>query len=502
MKNPFRRKRRASRTLDSARDRALRHQPGRQVVLRAKYDAAQTTDLNMFHWKNADALSADQANSYAVRKRTRERARLEAANNTYAFGIIADYANDVIGERGPSLQLTTKDREFNLVVEREWARWAAKMHLARKLRTMHRARVTDGEGFAVEISNDALDHPVKLDLRLLECDRVRSPDLMPKANDIDGVTLDEHGNPVTYQISDSHPGGGSWGQMNSSTPYEARFVYHWFTPWRPEQHRGVSEIMAALGLFAQLRAFTLATLTAAQTAASFAAVIQSTGPADGALSEDAVDPETMDTVELPPGVATVMPEGWGIGQVKAEHPNTTHDMFTTAILCAIARVVSMPRNKATGDSSGYNFASGRLDHGTYFKSIRIQQGDIGMDTMDRLFSRWFYEARLAFGWRVANDQAPAHHWLWEQREPMDPREAKAETERLASGATGLPEIYAARGQDWRDEMVKNAEALGVPFTEYQALIRKRLFGAAEAEAEPEEDDDAETETEREERTAR
>ena len=39
---------------------------GANAVLRARYDAAQTTDENRRHWANADALSAAAANSLDV----------------------------------------------------------------------------------------------------------------------------------------------------------------------------------------------------------------------------------------------------------------------------------------------------------------------------------------------------------------------------------------------------------------------------------------------------
>ena len=36
----------------------------------------------------------------------------------------------------------------------------------------------------------------------------------------------------------------------------------------------------------------------------------------------------------------------------------------------------MPLNIAAGNSSGYNYASGRLDHQAFFKAIRIDQADL------------------------------------------------------------------------------------------------------------------------------
>ena len=56
----------------------------RTNLIRARYDAAATTDANRKHWANADGLSADAAASPEVRRILRNRARYEAANNSYA----------------------------------------------------------------------------------------------------------------------------------------------------------------------------------------------------------------------------------------------------------------------------------------------------------------------------------------------------------------------------------------------------------------------------------
>ena len=70
---PFARKQKASRTRRSL-----------PAVVRARYDAAQTTVENAKHWAMADALSADGAASADVRRKLRQRARYEVANNSYA----------------------------------------------------------------------------------------------------------------------------------------------------------------------------------------------------------------------------------------------------------------------------------------------------------------------------------------------------------------------------------------------------------------------------------
>ena len=93
------------------------------VVLRARYDAAQTTAENQRHWAMADSQSADAAGSADVRKKLRERARYEVANNSYAKGIVLTIANDCIGT-GPRLQMLSSDSETNRIVEAEFAGWA------------------------------------------------------------------------------------------------------------------------------------------------------------------------------------------------------------------------------------------------------------------------------------------------------------------------------------------------------------------------------------------
>ena len=83
--------------------------------LRARYDAAQTTDANRRHWAGADGLSADAANTAEVRRILRNRARYEVANNAYARGIVLTLANDVIGT-GPRLQMLSEKAGFSHVV--------------------------------------------------------------------------------------------------------------------------------------------------------------------------------------------------------------------------------------------------------------------------------------------------------------------------------------------------------------------------------------------------
>jgi len=272
-----------------------------------------------------------------------------------------------------------------------------------------------------------------------------------------------------------HPGAAFVGFGMESDPVPAESVIHLFRADRPGQNRGVPEITPALPLFAQLRRFTLAVLGAAETAADFAGVLYTDAPPNG----EATDIEPMDTIELESRALLTMPGGWKMGQVKAEQPATTYGEFKKEILNEIARCLNMPFNVAAGNSSGYNYASGRLDHQTYFKSIRVDQAHIASVVLDRVFEAWMNEAVLVEGLlpqelRTVSARFP-HQWFWDGVEHVDPfKEARAQETRLKNRTTTLAHEYARQGKDWETEL-------------RQLAREKKLMnelGLTEAEAQP------------------
>lgn len=438
----------------------------RRSSVAARYDAAQTTRENRRHWAGADGLGPDAAASANVRRTLRYRARHEVNNNCYGKGIVLTLANDVVGT-GPRLQLELDDRPAARIIEQSFSSWMRCVRAAAKLRTMVMARVTDGEAFGVMQTNGLLRHPVLLDFRLIEADMVCTPQGQPDAdNVVDGITFDEAWNPISYSILSQHPGEAT--RVPVSIPYDASKVMHTFREDRPGQSRGVPEITQALPLFALLRQFSLAVLRAADTAADWAAVMQTTLP-----TLEAAEVETdVDSLELERGTVTALPEGWELAQIDAKQPTTTYAMFKAEILNEIARVLSMPFNVAACNSSSYNYASGRLDHQVYGKALRVMRSEIEDSVLDRLFIAWVEEASLLPGIVPANlrdlMEIP-HKWAWDTQQHVDPaKEASAQETRLRSLTTTLADEYAAVGKNWepaleqRAKEIQKCAELGIP----------------------------------------
>lgn len=430
--------------------------------LRASYDAAVTNADNRRHWMAADGLSATAANSPEVRRTLRNRARYEVANNSYARGIALTLANDCIGT-GPRLQMLSENSVANRIVEHEFAIWAQAAGLAEKLRVMRLARVSDGEAFALLVNNPRLKSRVQLDLKLIEADQVTSPVLSPDGENYDdGIAYDSYGNPVRFDILRHHPGDTYSGTGLEYRSLPAASVIHYFRCDRPGQTRGIPDITPALPLFAQLRRFTLAVLAAAETAAEFAGILYTDAPAGG--EADAAEP--FEPIELEKRMLLTMPGGWKMSQMRAEQPCTSYADFKHEILNEIARCLSMPYNIAAANSSGYNYASGRLDHQTYYKATRVEQSHLEAVVLDRVFSAWLTEAVLI------EDYLPqplrmigadlSHQWFWDGHEHVDPaKEANAQKTRLASHTTTLAHEYARQGRDWEAELRQRAKELSL-----------------------------------------
>lgn len=446
--------------------RAVQGQPVARKFFRARFDAASNSPDNAKHWSAAEYLSADAEANESVRKVLRTRARYEVANNSYAKGMVLTLANDTIGT-GPRLQVLSDDEITNSAIERDFTRWSLLVDLAGKLRTMRMARCQDGESFISIVTNPSLDHSVKLDIQVIEADRVTNTEMNFDPAWVDGIRFDDYGNPVSYRVLKHHPGGNDF-LVDTETyrDIDAQFMIHYFRVDRPGLHRGIPEITPALPLFAQLRRYTLAVLSAAEAAADFAGILYTDNPVSG--ESDSVEP--LDSFELERNMLLTMPAGWKMGQLDPKQPTSTYSEFKTQILNEIARCLNMPFNIAAGNSSGYNYASGRLDHQTYFKSLRVEQDYIGTRVLDRIFREWLKEYAVTKG--IDAEQFVSHVWFWDGFEHVDPgKEANATDTKLKNHTTTLAAEYGKIGRDWESALVqiakeqKKMRELGITSTE-------------------------------------
>jgi len=452
------------RKVSGRKDLAELSQPATTRRVDASYDAARESDDYKNYWANADRFDADSANSRHVREKLVARSRYEVNNNGYADGIAQTYATDLVG-KGPTLRMQTGNEGFNRMVETAWFQWCKAVKFRSKLWCMAHAKHQDGECFGIIRQNRALRHRVKFDVVLHETEQIQTP-LLPYGEPgyIDGIKFDSFGNPVYYDVLPYHPGSNQTSHNYFTEPekVQARYVLHWFKMRRPGQHRGVPEMASTLNLGASARRWREATLAAAETAADFTMFMKTT------LSPDEVDAVSpMSTLDIQKRMLTALPMGYDPFQMKSEHPNATHAEFNKSLISEQARPRSMPLNKAACDSSSYNYASGRLDHQTYYGGLDVDREDCNDMVLDPLFETWLELAVLAYGWfggdpSLLNTDALPHVWDWPKHQVADiESEASANDKRLKNGTTSLTATYSDSGMDYEDELAKTAAANGV-----------------------------------------
>ena len=456
----------------------------------AGYDAAKTTTNNAKHWADADGLSPSSANSEQVRDILRRRARHETANNPIARGMVCTVADDTIGT-GPRPHIRTGPgrSDTDKAVQDLFTEWQESRGLGDRMITLRKTKVSSGEGFVylgrrrrrpASMIDGSLDR-IELDPKLVEADQIAHPamEISPEPGSVSGIDFDAWGDPIRYHMLYSHPGerGALAAPDLDARQIPASLMLHYFDQERPGDARGVPEITAALDLFALLRRFTVATVEAAEHMANIAGLLYTDAPANG----DAQPGDAFDVIDFVRGMIMQLPDGWKYTQPDAKQPSSTYIEFKNAIIAEIARVLRLPFNVAAGDSSNLNYASGRMDHQVYHKSIFVERSKLVRVVLNPIFRAWYEEASLVEGYLPAEARTRDYArrmlssivWHWDGFGHVDPlKEAQAEAIRLESGSLSIAETRARHGDDWRDHLEQIArerqfrEQLGIPDPSY------------------------------------
>lgn len=410
--------------------------------LKAFFDAAKTNANNRRRWNIAD-YQANYSNPYNdtdARRTIMNRARQTAGNNPYCKGMVLTMANDVISDV-PRLQMLSDDDERNTRVEEAWRKWAEQIKLARKLRSMRYSQTVDGEAFAIIAKNPNANRLIKLDLQVIDPAIVTSPmNVEQDGFNIDGIDYDIYGNPTKYHVLKLEKNGYG----TESRAINAADMIHVFRVDQAGQMRGISEIAAALEIFSILGSYILSVLDSAQTAAALTGIAKSQSTADdGAPMDDFYE------WELERNQVMFLPAGWDFTQLKAEQPTTTFNEFVATVVNIAARAILIPYNVAAGNSSKFNFASGRLDFQAYHRMISIIRDEYEVDILDRIFNSWYDSYLIETGDSGAG--VLDYHWRWKGFAQIDPKKsADADAVNLANGTTTLAELCGREGQDYND----------------------------------------------------
>lgn len=331
-------------------------------------------------WTLADFRDADATLLPDKRRMLRAHSRYEAANNPIIDRILRIWVEDLIGPEGPWLQVSSGSAAADRLIETAWARWWKRTNQAAKMRQAARAEAVDGEAVGLRI-RDLANVPrsgVSLDVVILECDRLASPDWTNanRSGYIDGVHLDPFTQkPVAYDLLKAHPGTEYLDQISEifeAQTFPAAEVLHAFRAQRPEQHRGLPRATAALPLSGMHRKFLQAKVDKAGLQAAIAFAIKSMAPPEDAAGANDDDPWQTITLPSRQGLGIMFPDGYEPTQFKTDGDSEDVEPFNRVIGGLYAGCFAMPLGRAMGQYGSTSYAAVRGELLCYH---RAQQAD-------------------------------------------------------------------------------------------------------------------------------
>lgn len=275
-----------------------------------------------------------------------------------------------------------------------------------------------GDTFVLMPMREEPGQPYSLRIRIIEADRVCSPDLFDRLvpcevngikvqQIVQGVETDADGVVVAYWICNRHPlsntatiqpGEMQWTRVEAfGKETGRRNVLHIMNRERPGQRRGVPILAPVLEAIKQLGRYTDAEVTAAVLSAMFTVAVLKQNPSDGRpfgemLPPDMlIDSEDQSSIELGPGAFVDMAPGEDIKTIDPKHPNTGYDEFTNAVIRQIGAALEIPPEVLFKQfTASYSAARGALNE--FWRTCAMQRDWFKDDFCKPVYDEWFAEA--------------------------------------------------------------------------------------------------------------
>ena len=342
--------------------------------------------------------------------------------------------------------------------------------------------VMNGDAIALLPMNERKGAPYALQIRIIEADRVCSPDGQDRLTPckiggrdvykiVQGVETDKNGAVVAFWIANRHPLSGTyytepgameWKRVEASGQTR-RNILHIINRERAGQVRGVPILAPVLETLKQLGRYTDAEITAAVLSAYFTVLVKSEVANDGRPfgellpPEQLIDSQDQSSIELGPGAIVSLNPGEDVQFAEPKHPNTGYDAFTSAMLEQIGAAMEIPPEVMLKKfSTSYSAARGSLNE--FWRTCGMLREWFADDFCRPIYEEWFTEA-VARGRIKApgfwDDPARRKAWMettWNgpARTNLNPvQEVQAAVQRVEAGfSTAQEETAQMTGGDY------------------------------------------------------
>lgn len=352
----------------------------------------------------------------------------------------------------------------------------------------------NGDAFALLPVKEQPGQPYSLRVRLIEADRVCSPDGYDRLTPcevkgyrvhsiVQGVETDADGMVIAYWICNRHPlsslanqaGVLEWARVEAYGSSGRPNVLHVMNRERAGQRRGVPILAPVLEALKQLGRYTEAEITAAVISAMFTvfvkpATVQTGKPIGEAIPpEMLIDAEDQGSIEMAPGAILALNPGEDVEFANPTHPNSAYDAFFDAMVKEISSALEIPPEVLEKQFTK-NFSSARGSLNEFWRTCGMQRDWFSDD-----FCQPIYEALFAEAVARGRIQAPGFF--------SDPAIRKAYTDCKWNGPSRtalnpIQEVNAAKIRVQEGFSTAEEETAQLTGGDYNRNIRKRAIEAA------------------------
>lgn len=426
------------------------------------YAAANTGRL--FADFNASEASADAELQGALTK-IRNRSRDLARNNEYAKRYLSLLKNNVVGDRGFTLQVKAQDTGGQLdmmgnqEIEDAFKAWGRRCTVdgrlswndAQKLCIESLAR--DGEAFLIKHRGGSFKDAFAIEF--IEPDQVDEDlsQIAKNGNQIRmGVEVDQYKRPVAYYIKARHPGDINYLTISTSqnhTRIAADKVIHIYLTLRAGQTRGEPWMAPAISALKQLAGFREAAIINARLGASKMGFF--TSPAGDGFVGDDLDGQ-VPIMDAEPGTFHQLPQGVELSTFDTQFPSNEFDAFHKAALKGVASGLNMSYTSLSNDLEATSYSSirqGALEERDMYRGLQCFFAE---HFIRPVYEDWLSSA-MEFGTLIlplrkfdkfaTASEFRGRAWSW-----VDPqKEMTAAVMGMKNGILSLQDVAAQYGKD-------------------------------------------------------
>lgn len=480
--------------------------PVEQKAIGGGLEGAERTTRETFNW--APAVISPDRQINPNKEMADARSLDSVQNDGFAMGAVGTHRDSIVGSQfrlnaQPNIDVLGADEgwleefqrqtesRFNLMAQSEecWFDASGRNTFTNMVRLAVVGEILTGEVLATAEWLRSTLRPFSTAIQMVSPSRLSNPDNTSDTRYLRrGVAIDRFGRPLGYHIRASHPTDfyndmevNRWIYVPARKPWGRRQVLHIIQQMRPDQTRGISDMVAVLKNMRMTKKFRDVTLQNAVVNASYAAAVESELPREvvfGALG--AGQPgfaDMLSTFMTALNQYVSASDNIAIDGVKIPHlfPGTKLNLkpmgtpggigtdFEESLLRHTAATLGLSYEQFAKDYSKTNYSSARASMGETEKHMAARKKAVADRFASMVYALWFEEELNAgnipmpsgktaeiFYDPVMREALLNHSWIGAGRGQID---EKKETEsailRIQNNLSTLEAECARLGQDYR-----------------------------------------------------